>query len=230
MIKSVYIAGACPKYGRVTARAGYGIYFGENHSKNEYGSVDKSLKQRKSVGYLLAFIRCLEIIKDPVNIYSDVDFEMVMIGTKSQELREKANMSYAAAKDRVTLIKISTHTGYDSEQSRGNAGAHTLAHMGASSIKILDSIKLDIPFVNKDKAKELGAHWDPRHKTWYLNTKYVSWHEVRQRLKELEKINKIYIKISYANKNKAKKLGAQWDPRAKSWYYIEGSNCFSYYS
>ena len=37
--------------------------------------------------------------------------------------------------------------------------------------------------------------------------------------KEIDKKN--YIKVSYANKNKAKELGARWDASAKSWYYYD---------
>jgi len=35
----------------------------------------------------------------------------------------------------------------------------------------LDRINLNVPFVEKDEAKKLGAKWDPDNKTWYISKK-----------------------------------------------------------
>jgi hypothetical protein len=132
------------------------------------------------------------------------------------------------------LHKVRAHTGHDDEHSRGNAGADKLANLGAGKTEddMSPIIKLSIPFANKDKAKELGARWDVNKKTWYVNTKFVNWEEVGEKLMALqedksevkteikEDRQKKYIKISFVNKNKAKSLGARWDASVKSWYYI----------
>ena len=31
-----------------------------------------------------------------------------------------------------------------------------------------DKVILDVPYLEKDKAKELGAWWDPYQRTWYV--------------------------------------------------------------
>jgi hypothetical protein len=211
MQQTVYIAGACANIGRVTAQAGYAIYFGEGHPKNEYGPVVDA-PQRKYMGYVFAFVRCLEILGDQkADIFCDT------------ELNQKAYTLYKEAAGRITLNKISVHTGFEDEHSRANAAAHKLAHLGANDGKdvLPCSIRLNIPYANKDKAKELGAMWNAKHKTWYINTRYVCWQEVGERLLALQTKTKRYIKIPYANKDRAKKLGAWWDAAVKSWYYVE---------
>jgi ribonuclease HI len=154
------------------------------------------------------------------------------------ELLQKAYTLYKATKQAVSLHKVRAHTGNDDEHSKGNEGADRLANLGAG--KTDDSahntiIKLNIAFNDKDKAKALGAKWDVSHKCWYINTKYVdedaknqlltlqSNHETFPAKKDSSdgEKNKKYIKISYANKNKAKSLGARWDASVKSWYYLE---------
>ena len=36
--------------------------------------------------------------------------------------------------------------------------------------------------------------------------------------------NKIYINVSYDDKDEAKELGCKWDPNKKSWYYTENNS------
>lgn len=283
---NVYIDGACTNNGRVTAKAGYGVYFAEGDPRNEfggvssvcgsYGSDSSDCKQTNNVGELSAFIRCLEILDEDihqkgtqVNVYCDSEYVLKCVTTYGSKLEKQGWMSslpkdlgcdkappnvelvrkayslYQAAKSKVTLHKIRAHTGYEDVHSKGNAGADKLANMGAGKKEsdiVTHTIKLDIPFDNKDKAKELGACWDAKHKTWYVNTKFVCWQEVGEQLMALTKpataaapINKVleakvvkssdkpkkYIKISFTNKNKAKSLGAWWDATVKSWYYVE---------
>ena len=38
--------------------------------------------------------------------------------------------------------------------------------------------------------------------------------------KQVTSEHKVYIKVSFAQKEKAKALGARWDASVKSWYYI----------
>lgn len=258
---NVYIDGACANNGRVTAKAGYGVYFGEGDPRNEYGPCPEG-KQTNNVGELTGFIRCLEILDEDihqkginVNVYCDSEYVLKCVttyGSKLEkqgwastltdkqppniELVKRAYTLYQACKGRVTLHKIRAHTGYEDEHSKGNAGADRLANLGAGKkeedIKT-HTIKLDIPFALKDNAKELGASWDVKNKTWYVNTKYVCWEEVGEQLMALQqkktdvevadkpKDKRKYIKISFANKNKAKSLGAWWDAAVKSWYYVE---------
>jgi ribonuclease HI len=147
---------------------------------------------------------------------------------------------------KVKLNYIRAHTSNTDEHSIGNAEVDRMANSLVSNKASHDQddaqpasriIKLNIPFASKDKAKELGARWDVAKKHWYVNTKYVEQDAVEALIAlqsepeqpqdkavkpDAEKQEtKKYIKVSYANKDKAKKLGARWDAAVKSWYYVE---------
>lgn len=98
-----------------------------------------------------------------------------------------------------------------------------------------------ITYDTKDAAKALGAKWNQKDKVWYVNanTSEETLHELMklQTTPEIpvlpkvkgaascnvnENTKRIYIKIDYAKKDVAKKLGAKWDASVKSWYYIDG--------
>lgn len=257
---NVYIDGACFNNGQHNAKAGYGVYFAENDDRNEYGAING--KQSNNTGELTAFIRSIEILendiqeKKKIHVYTDSAYVIKCVTTYGEklelrdwktekgsnppnlELLQKAYYLYKKVKHIVSLHKIAAHTGLTDEHSLGNEGADRLANLGAG--KTVDDIehtiiKLNIPFHNKDKAKDLGARWDAIKKHWYINTKYVK-DDVKQQIIELQNtqntvlktektdmsvnVHKKYVKISYANKNKAKSLGARWDASVKSWYYV----------
>jgi ribonuclease HI len=255
---NVYIDGACFNNGQHNAKAGYGVYFGQDDTRNEYGAING--KQSNNTGELTAFIRSIEILENDIqkntkiHIYTDSAYVIKCATTYGEklelhdwktekgsnppnlELLQKAYYLYKKAKHTVSLNKIAAHTGLTDEHSLGNEGADRLANLGAG--KTVDDIehsiiKLNISFSNKDKAKDLGARWDANNKYWYINTKYVK-DDVKQQILELQdtqnvapeplhktlNVHKKYVKISYANKNKAKSIGAKWDASVKSWYYV----------
>ena len=57
----VYIDGSCINNGKINAKAGYGVFFDYNDSRNEYGNIEG--KQSNNTGELTALIRALEILK-----------------------------------------------------------------------------------------------------------------------------------------------------------------------
>lgn len=165
------------------------------------------------------------------------------------ELVKKAYELYQGVKQNVKLNYIRAHTGNTDEHSVGNAEVDKMANTAANvaagrpveEVEENTIIRLNIPFSNKDKAKELGARWNVSKKYWYINTKYVEQEAVDALMKlqeetetdsatmfakpakPVETEKKKYIKVSFANKDKAKKLGARWDAVVKSWYYVEDS-------
>ena len=80
---NVYTDGACVDNGKPYARAGYGVYFGANDSRN----VSESYKglQTNNVAELLAIIKAMTILKENimngevVNIYSDSKYNTINI-------------------------------------------------------------------------------------------------------------------------------------------------------
>ena len=89
-------------------------------------------------------------------------------------------------------------------------------------------------FTEKGELKQLGAKWDPKAKSWYVNTNetrpkgFEKWFERSQKdleiLKNKEKLDnmpivQVYIPGAYYHeREELKELGAKWDPKAKSWY------------
>ena len=71
----VYTDGACIDNGKPYARAGYGIWFGENDSRNVSESYNG--KQTNNIAELLAIIKALTILNNDINngknviVYSD---------------------------------------------------------------------------------------------------------------------------------------------------------------
>jgi len=248
---NVYIDGACSNNGQPNALAGYGIYFGENDSRNEFKRVQG--KQSNNTGELTAFIRTLEILEPDIknnvtiHLYTDSEYVIKCVSSYGKKLEknnwkttenkippnlELLKKAYHLFKNKtnIKLHHIEAHTGKNDPHSIGNYHADRLACLSIGKTNEShqnEEVQLDwITFHNKNKAKELGAKWNAKNKYWYVNKNVDD-----QIMKELILLkteeepknneNKIYIKISFANKNKAKSFGARWDPSVKSWYYIE---------
>ncbi len=184
---NIYIDGACSNNGKKDAKAGYGVYFGENDSRNESGLVEG--KQSNNTGELTAFIRCMNIIQDDqykntkINIYTDSEYVIKCVTTYGDKLEangwnskkeipniELVKQAYELYKNnKITLHYIKAHTANTDIHSLGNAGADKLANDAANISGCVKKqyVKLDIPFSNKEKAKTLGAKWDTGIKKWY---------------------------------------------------------------
>lgn len=246
---NVYIDGACSDNGKGNAKAGYGVFFGENDNRNENGLVIG--KQSNNTGELTAFIRCIEILKEDIksnkkiNIYTDSEYVIKCVSTYGDKL---AQNNWILKKDKIIpnleLVKkayilyknipnikihyVKAHTDNYDIHSIGNREADRLACLAVGKIRQNNTqnniIKLDwVSFDNKDYVKNLGAKWNNSNKFWYIpeNTPPEVIKQIME-CKNMKPINeKIYIKVAYAKKDVAKSLGARWDANMKSWYYID---------
>lgn len=88
---------------------------------------------------------------------------------------------------------------------------------------------LDVPYEEKDAAKELGAKWDRQERLWYMppgaNLEDVQKWMPKEAEKEQQPQQpaqknepRQYLAVPYEEKDAAKELGAKWDAEAKSWY------------
>ena len=200
MSLKVFTDGACSNNGKVTAKAGLGVYFGENDPRN----VSKRIigKQSNNTAELSAVIEVFSILKDEIQsnqeiaIYSDSTYTIRWCGEygrkcerngfKSQKSIPNLELGkelYLLCKENpnVKLEHIRAHTGLTDELSLGNEGADMMANLA------------------------IGLKSCPHAKT-------------NQNQKQ-----KYYLKIPYSEKEIGKKYGAKWDPKKKKWYY-EGSN------
>ena len=71
-------------------------------------------------------------------------------------------------------------------------------------------VYLDIPYDNKEQAKQLGCRFDPGQRRWYCC-------DVTPEIRSLER-RKVYLEVPYDDKEQAKLLGCKWDSWRKQWY------------
>jgi len=198
MIK-VFTDGSCSNNGFSNARAGIGIYFGDNDPRNISRKIDG--KQTNNIAELSAIIDVFDVCKSDIEngkkimIYSDSEYSIHCCGEygkKCNKMNWKNKKGFIANHELVKKVyelfknnsnveihHIKAHTGLTDELSLGNEGADKLAN------------------------EAIGLKSCP-----YDNYKHS---------------NKIYFNISYDNKEIAKKHGAKWNPTKKKWYY-EGNH------
>ena len=189
---NVYTDGACSNNGNKGAKAGLGVYFGENDPRNCSEAIQG--KQTNNTAELSAIIKAADILKReilagyPVNIYSDSSYAILCCSTYGEKLDKKnwkkkkpipnvemVKEAYYLFKDvqNVHFHHIAAHTGKTDEHSLGNEGADKMANIaiGQTECQYADKttkIYLEVPFIEKNKSKSLGAKWDPKKKKWYI--------------------------------------------------------------
>lgn len=101
---------------------------------------------------------------------------------------------------------------------------------------------LHVPFKDKDEAKSLGARWDGKQRSWYINSDvdaapFEKWRNPPQQetvsvpdvgaeqaaatpaeRPALQPGDRQYLAVPYGERGAAKAMGAQWDKGQKSWY------------
>lgn len=198
MTINVYTDGSCIHNGQPNALAGYGVYFSENDSRNESKKVIG--KQSNNTGELTGLIRAIEILEEnlknneKIAIYTDSEYVIKCLTSYGDKLKKnewktstnknppnfelvkKAYNLYNTYKKFIKLNHIDAHTNNTDEHSFGNKQADLLANLaiGQSQCPYSETVKdekvyINISFENKDNAKELGAKWDIKKKSWYYN-------------------------------------------------------------
>ena len=208
-IIKVFTDGACSNNGKKSAKAGIGIYFGKDDTRNVSERITG--KQSNNTAELKAIIKVYEILKDDIDqkriihIYSDSIYAIRACGEyglkmykknwknnnkKTKELeyipnynlvKEGFNLFYN--KHHINLIHVKAHTGNLDELSLGNAEADRFAN---------EAISNNESSVNNSKNTNNSI-----------------------------KINRNYLNIPFAQKDTCKELGAKWDFKQKKWYYID---------
>ena len=152
MIK-VFTDGACSNNGKLNAKAGLGVYFGENDPRN----VSKKVigRQTNNVAELSAIIEVFSILKEEIEsgekiiIYSDSKIAIGWCTTTGQKYERSSWKKKKGVIPNIDLIKIGyglckeninikfehirAHTGLTDELSLGNEGADGLATSSITS-------------------------------------------------------------------------------------------------
>ena len=192
METNVYTDGACSNNGQRGAKAGLGVYFGENDPRNCSERIEG--KQTNNTAELKAIIKAAEILYREilagftVNIYSDSSYAIRCCTTYGEKMenrnwikkkpipnQELVKQAYYTFKDKknVHFNYIAAHTGKEDEHSLGNEGADKLANLaiGQTECQYANRVKkiyIKLPYEEKEKGKKLGTKWDPKKKKWYI--------------------------------------------------------------
>jgi len=193
---NIYTDGACSNNGKATAKAGFGVWFGENDERNISRTYNG--RQTNNVAELLAIVTALSIVRNDIeegriiNLYTDSVYSKRCCTTygekmckkgwkqKGQDIpnREIVESAYGFCRKypNIKFHHIAAHTGLQDEHSIGNDNADRLANLaiGVDSCpyaKTIGKLYLNIPYSEKDEAKKLGAKWDSKKKKWYINNK-----------------------------------------------------------
>lgn len=196
---NVYTDGACSNNGKPDARAGFGVWFGENDVRNVSESFNGV--QTNNRAELLAIVKALSILReniekgDNINIYSDSSYSIRCCTTYGKKCEKKnwvnpydknkpipnleiVQTLYNFCKNykNIKFTHIRAHTGLTDDHSVGNENADRLANLaiGVTSCpyqKTKNKIYLNVPYDEKDEAKKMGAKWDKSKKRWYIEPK-----------------------------------------------------------
>lgn len=199
----VYTDGACIHNGKRNARAGAGVYYGENDARNLSTPVEgaQTNNAAEATALLLACKQiATELVHDPTATYVIVSDSHYAIqyathwGKKHERcgwMKEVANKELLRELYKIasglplTFLHVKAHTNRLDKHSLGNQQADILARKGISvgsgththsHLKVF----LNVPYEHKNKAKELGARWDSTVKKWYTHKKNRHYSELIQ--------------------------------------------------
>ena len=181
----VYTDGSCIHNGKPNAKAGIGVYFGENDPRN----VSKRVigKQSNNTGELTAIITALTILKQEIQsgtkvvIHTDSEYSIKCMTTYGRKLEKQGflqevpnieliKQGLSLLRSNVSFHHVFSHTGKQDAHSIGNEHADALA---SKAIGVEPAVKqakfcLRVSYQFREKAKEMGAKWDKKRKCWYV--------------------------------------------------------------
>ena len=156
--------------------------------------------------------RCIKVVKDnPVCGQGEVLRDGKCVCGKKHIWDEKKQKCVCPAG-----LTYNKETGFCKDQTNYSLLYYNIISKFPKTYKVY----LNIPYKNKDKAKELGAKWDHIKKQWYYTEE--------TKLGVINKLNylsypkpRVYnVKISIYCKDDLKKLGLHWNNNDKTWFYF----------
>ena len=85
--------------------------------------------------------------------------------------------------------------------------------------RLEDKTYIQVPYKERNQAKELGAKWDRQMQSWYVPTNVDVNAFSRWPLTEtVASTDRQFLAVPYSDRNIAKQAGAMWDKKVKSWY------------
>lgn len=198
----VYTDGACSSNGSTNARAGIGIYFSKDNPLNVSRELDGSkIKLTNNIAELVAIIEAITIIKNnPIPnkiIVTDSEYAIKCATTFGSKL-EKHEWKLKDQKIKnLELVK----TIYELTNKYDIKYKHIMAHTA-----------------NKDK-HSIGNYYADQ----LANKSIGNFNSNSSSNSNSNSNSKIYLNVSFQEKDNAKAKGARWDAEKKKWYIFNNS-------
>jgi ribonuclease HI len=203
----VYTDGACRNNGKANACAGIGIYFGPNDGRNVSRRITG--KQTNNVAELTAIIEVYSIIKQDIlsnkqiTIFSDSEYAIRCCTTYGKKCVNRWDIIDIPNKDLVRHA-------YELYCELPNVKfVHVDAHTG----------KKDEYSKGNAEADKLATQCLLGDECLGLQQRLLDPVETKGYMKFIP--NKVYLNVSYDQKDIAKQLDCRWDQKKKKWYMYE---------
>lgn len=191
-ITFVYTDGSCIHNGKPNAKAGYGVFFKEGDLRNTSKPITG--KQSNNVAELMAILEACEILKDDI-----IQGKRIIIYTDS-EYAIKCFTTYGTKLSMKKFISDKPIPNLDLIKK----GYPIFSQYPNVSLRHIESHtgKKDIHSLGNEKADELA------NMAIGITQKKDS-------------SNKVYLMVSFGNKDEAKEMGALWDKKRKLWFIYD---------
>jgi ribonuclease HI len=199
----VFTDGACSNNGKPNACAGIGIYFGPNDARNVSRRI--SGKQTNNVAELTAIIEVYTLIKQDIlsgkdiTIFSDSNYAIRCCTTYGKKCSVDWDTKDIPNKD---LVRHAYELYCDIPNVKF---VHVDAHTG----------KQDIYSKGNAEADKLATQCLPQQSI----CEQIALEDKPSYMKYIP--DKIYLNVSYDQKDIAKQLDCRWDQKKKKWYTYE---------
>ncbi|KAF8191386.1 ribonuclease H-like protein [Pholiota molesta] len=156
---TVYTDGSCENNGHEDARAGAGIWFGENDPRNQAIRIPELIEQSNNVGELIAILAAIEIVptESKLNIFTDSQYAINnihenglrlekrgWIDVANKNILQKIIASLRGRKGDTYFIKVKGHSGDKGNEEADKLWCNRPTKEGAAK-DIADNIDLQIP-------------------------------------------------------------------------------------
>lgn len=172
--------------------------------------------------YVGSWIRALK--EDPHEIFSAAsDAEKIMKYMLDLELKHEIKQEHSIKLEETAPVNFET-------------GVATIRSEASSKdVTAEPRFYLDVPYREKNAAKELGAKWDRQERSWYIpagmeQAPFKKWLEKKESEENNQTISvhlppeREYLVVPYGERKEAKALGAKWDTVERSWYIGEAAD------
>lgn len=195
MVLNIYTDGCCKSNGKKDSIGGYGIYFGENDKRNISKKIEGFVTN--NIAELSAIIKAMFLVKDfkeKVNIYSDSNYSILCCTSYGKKCY---NNFWNNPNDKTKPIP---------------------------NLELVKKAYLLAKDLNHVSFKYIKAHTglDDIHSKGNDNADRLANESIGYFQKNIN--NKIYLNVSFEEKDEIKLLNGKWDYKKKKWYIYEDNS------